>query len=238
MTRARAGHSVVYIAAKAPRAGLSKTRLGRGIGDQGAVALYRAFLRDLGATFAAAPYRVGWYVTPDDAWGDIAPLLGARGRPTGPVLIQGEGDWAARQRALFLGAPARGEDRTILVASDSPQLTVGLVARAFALLDRHDVVLGPVVDGGYYLLGVRGGHDVLDDVRMSTRTVFADIIHRARRLGLAVGTLPATFDVDVADDLVRLRDVADNRPDLPATRAALGALGRVLKDRVAAEVAS
>ena len=37
----------LYIAAKAPRAGFAKTRLGREIGHERAVAFYAAFLSDL-----------------------------------------------------------------------------------------------------------------------------------------------------------------------------------------------
>ena len=155
-------HHALYIAAKAPRPGFAKTRLGRHIGHPAAIGLYRAFLRDLSARLANVPARcgctLGWYITPPDAWGELAPLLaqGVAGQPA-RILAQGEGDWTARQDALFAGAAARGEARTILVASDSPQLTPALIAAAFRQLDRHDLVFGPVHDGGYYLIGMRAG---------------------------------------------------------------------------------
>jgi len=211
---------VLYVAAKAPRAGFAKTRLGKAIGDDAALRLYRAFISDLAARFATAPFEVGWYVTPADGWPEVAALLpvsegGAR------VLVQPVGDWAQRQAALFQGAAQRGEDRTVLVASDSPQLTVSLVQRAFALLSTCDVVLGPVHDGGYYLIGMRGSHDVLSGVAMSTATAFEQIVERSHRAGLRLGLLETTFDVDEVADLAALRRVAHERDDLPATRAAL-----------------
>lgn len=216
--------ATLYIAAKAPRPGTVKTRLGRAIGHEAAAALYRAFLRDLAARFAAAPFTVGWFVTPPGAWREIAPLVappatGAR------VLAQGAGDWTARQRTFFQGAAARGEGRVVLIASDSPQVTVRVVAAAFRQLDRHDLVLGPVYDGGYYLLGMRGWHDVLRGIPMSTRTVLGDIAGRARRAGLSVGWVAPTFDIDEVDDLRYLRAVPAARRDLAATRAAMKALG-------------
>ncbi len=215
---------LLYIAAKAPRPGLVKTRLARAVGHEAAASLYRAFLRDLGARFADAPFAVGWYVTPPDAWAEVAPLVGATGRRA-RVLIQGEGDWTERQRALFAGAAARGEGRTVLIASDSPQLAVGMVTRAFRLLDRHDLVLGSVRDGGYYLIGMRGWHDVLCGVPMSTGTVLRDIVARARGAGLSIGWVAPTFDIDEADDLRLLRPLLAGRADLAATRAALVRLG-------------
>ena len=226
--------ATLYIAAKAPRIGLAKTRLGRAIGHGPAVALYAAFLHDLAARFAAAPFALGWYVTPPDAWPEIRPYVGPAGRPA-RLLVQGPGDWTARQRALFRAAPARGEERTVLIASDSPQVTVEAVAEAFAALDRHDVVVGPVYDGGYYLIGMRGWHDVLGDIPMGTSTVLEEIVARTRRLGLSVHQVEATFDVDVAEDLRHLRPLARTRADLAATGAALAALG--LFPRVPAEAA-
>lgn len=212
---------ILYVAAKAPREGLSKTRLGREVGHGAAVGLYRAFLRDLAARFEGAPFPVGWYVTPPDAWADLAPLVDGRGEPR--VLFQGDGDWTERQRDLFRGAAGRGEERTVLVASDSPQLAVGVVQEAFRALEAHDLVFGPTHDGGYYLIGMRGWHDVLHNIPMSTNTVLDDIAARARTLSLSIGWVETTFDVDEAEDLDRLRGLVARRADLAATRAALEA---------------
>lgn len=223
------GQDALYIAARAPRPGFAKTRLGRQIGHAAATTLYRAFLRDLSAGLAGLPAScgctVGWYVTPPEAWGEIAPWLVRDARRPARVLAQGEGDWTARQHALFAGAAARGEGRTILVASDSPQITVELVVDAFRQLERHDVVLGPVHDGGYYLIGMRGWHDLLRGIPMSTGTVLREISGRARALGLAVGQVAPLFDIDEVEDLARLRALVAMRPDLVATRTALRDLG-------------
>lgn len=217
------GDRALYIAAKAPRAGVAKTRLGRAIGDEAAVRLYQAFVSDLGARFATAPFQVGWYITPADAWRDLAPLLGPAVADR-RVLVQGPGDWTERQSELFRGAAERGEERVVLVASDSPQLTVDIVLEAFRALDWHQLVLGPVWDGGYYLIGMHGWHDVLDGVPMSTATVLNDIRARACAAGLSVGQVEATFDVDEAADLAFLQPLALARGDLSTTRAVLEAL--------------
>ncbi len=222
--------SMLYIAAKAPRIGFAKTRLGRAIGDEPAIALYKAFLRDLAARFADAPsahapFKRGWYVTPPDAWAEMAPLVATRAEER--VLFQGTGDWTERQRELFRGAEERGEGRVVLIASDSPQVTVEAVARAFDDLDRHDLVFGPTYDGGYYLIGMRGQRpcEVLRGVSMSTGTVLEDLLARAARAGLSAARVEATFDVDEAGDLEPLRQTAFGRRDLAATRAVLERLG-------------
>jgi hypothetical protein len=42
-----------------------------------------------------------------------------------------------------------------VIGTDIPSLDAKHVDRAVTLLDTHDAVFGPAVDGGYYLLGVR-----------------------------------------------------------------------------------
>jgi rSAM/selenodomain-associated transferase 1 len=214
----------LYIAAKAPRVGLAKTRLGRSIGHEPAIALYKAFLRDLAARFADAPFECGWYLTPPDAWDDVSPLVGW-GEQDVRVLFQKEGDWTERQRAFFREAAARNEERVVLIGSDSPHLTVEVIARAFRELDRHDLVFGPTYDGGYYLVGMRGFNDVFHGVSMSTGTELEGIIARAGSAGLSVGWVEATFDIDEVEDLEHLQQLVERRTDLAATRAALETLG-------------
>jgi rSAM/selenodomain-associated transferase 1 len=213
----------LYIAARAPRPGQVKTRLARTIGDAAAARLYTAFLRDLGARFGAASFPLGWYVTPDDAWGEIAALL--EPRPGTMVRVQPAGDWAERQRHLLRQAAAQGERPVVLIASDSPQLAEDMIAGAFELLRDQDLVLGPTHDGGYSLIGMRGWHDVLQGVVMSRSDVVPQICRRARALGLRTAMLEPTFDVDEASDLHLLEQALSHRSDLGATRAALYQLG-------------
>ena len=224
---------VVYIAAKAPRPGFVKTRLARTIGEQWAVALYRAFLSDLSARFERQdlPFEVGWYVTPPGAWAEVAQQLGTRARDA-LVLEQEEGlDWTERQSALFRGAQERGEDKTMLLASDSPHLSVDTVRSAFDELDRHDLVLGPTFDGGYYLIGTCARdwrEEVLEGIRMSESSVLEEIVERAHGLRLSVRALEATFDVDELEDLHKLLhlQVQPCSVDLRATIAVMDELER------------
>lgn len=209
-----------FIAAKAPRPGLAKTRLAAAIGQARALELYRAFLHDLADRFSAAPFALGWYVTPPDAWSDLAPLV-RRAGSTPRIVAQPAGDWGERQAALFRTAPLRDEARTVLIASDSPQVTPAVVEEAFAALDHADLVLGPTLDGGYYLIGMRGRHDLLAGVPMSTGDVLGRILSRAAARGCTAAVLETTFDVDEAADLVPLAALAASRDDMPATRRAL-----------------
>lgn len=237
---------LLMIAAREPCPGFTKTRLGRAIGMAAAAALYRAFLTDLIDRFTpaavAGAFDLAWAFTPAecDFPGVIrelspgsADLVDARGAVR---FVAQEGDgWDVRQRNLLQWGHSHGYDRVILTASDSPQMTVATVHAAFDALASADVALGRVHDGGYYLIGLRGFHDVLTGVPMSTVSA-ADALHaRADALNLRVAELPPTFDIDEAVDLDLLRAALAADPALaPATAAALAELARAVPAGAAA----
>eukprot|EP00798_Chlamydomonas_sp_ICE-L_P012744 gene12744-15993_t len=68
------------------------------------------------------------------------------------------------------------------------------------------VVIGPAVDGGYYLLGCREQvhAQLFEDIEWSTPNVLAATLSRAAAIGLSVApldTLPRLQDIDTAEDL-------------------------------------
>lgn len=225
--------NLLLIGARAPVPGTCKTRLGASIGMAVAAALYRAFLVDLAARFTGDPgweirnYDVAWAYTPEV---DFAAVLRDCGcceprSPVGFVLQAGEG-WGVRQANLLRWGDAHGYARTVLVASDAPQLSQEVVAHAFAMLETRDVVLARSLDGGYSLIGMQGYHDVLSGVPMSTSSAGDAVVARARSLGLRIGETDAIFDVDEAADLdLLISTLAPNGAAAPATWAALRSLG-------------
>jgi len=83
-------------------------------------------------------------------------------------------------------------------------LTPSLVHCAMRLLRRADVILGPVEDGGYDLLAVRGHADGLfRDIAWGTSLVLDDTIKRASELGLSYRCMSMGFDVDIPEDFAR-----------------------------------
>jgi glycosyltransferase A (GT-A) superfamily protein (DUF2064 family) len=105
-------------------------------------------------------------------------------------------------------------------------MPVFVVLEAFKKLEDHDIVLGRVTDGGYYLIGVRGPHAVLSGVPMSTADAADGVLQRAEQLGLSAAEVEPTFDIDVVDDLDQLRALCRRDPSLaPETARALETLG-------------
>ncbi len=214
--------SLLMIAARKPVAGQTKTRLGKEIGMERAALLYLAFLEDLSDRFslqAGRTYQLAWAYTPESSpFESVVP---------GDLYVCQQGEsWAERQTNLLRWGADEGFDRVVLTGSDSPYMNKSAIEDAFDALEQADVVIGRVHDGGYYLIGTRGFHDVLTGVPMSTPSAADALIARVDELGLRMAEVESTFDVDVAADLRLLFDHIERRPDeAPATVRAFAALG-------------
>ena len=190
-------HLVIF--ARAPQAGRVKRRLAREIGALAASRFVNATLARQLRRFARQPHWTLWlYVTPDGATAHPA-WRGLR-----RVRGQGTGDLGRRMARPFKELPA---GPIVLVGSDIPAMDRRHIARAFALLGRHDLVFGPARDGGYWLIGAKRlrplPQGLFRDVRWSTEHALADT--RANVPGTLTVALADTLDdVDTAADLARL----------------------------------
>jgi uncharacterized protein len=198
----------VLIVAKAPIPGRAKTRLVPPLTAEQAAALQEALLRDtLEACRAEVPDTALLHADPSEA-----PALAQLAGPDVPLVLQegrGLGD------ALRLGmARALAVGPTALVSSDIPGLPPGSLSRAFALLEGScDVVLGPALDGGYWLIAMREPSDVpFDAIPWSTPAACAVTVQRCEEAGLEVATIDHWRDIDTPVDLAFvLRDVDELR---------------------------
>ena len=180
--------------AKKPESGKVKTRLESELGPEAAARLYRAFLLDCATELAAsqAAIKVIAYA-PAKAVGVMRDLLAEVGEFA--YVAQPETDLGGRMEALMQWGFATGNDRVVLLGSDSPSLPTEYIDLAFELLCEREVVLGPSTDGGYYLVGQRAGaSQIFSDVAWSTGAVLAQTLERLK--GQSLGLLPPWYDVD------------------------------------------
>lgn len=114
-----------------------------------------------------------------------------------------------------------GYRRLLIVGTDLPSLPLSIYRDALAQLDRHPVVIGPALDGGYYLLGLtRAVPEMFDQIPWSTGEVLTATIARADAAGLSVGQLQPWRDVDTIEDLRSIIQEAkqDERQPKPQRR--------------------
>lgn len=228
--------AALAIFARLPVPGKVKTRLAASVGGDAAASFYeRMAERAFGALGRAEEVssRTLFFSEASEAEG-IHGWLESSGNVSMRAVAQCEsrdlGDRMrdALDRALASGGADGGSVRkAIVVGTDIPDLDETHVDAAARLLDHHDVVFGPAMDGGYYLLGVRrrdapaeacdrretrvasearGAHPALfRGVPWSTPTVLRDSIAAARAAGLSVAprdALPALRDIDTIEDVL------------------------------------
>ena len=118
------------------------------------------------------------------------------------LLDQVGADLGQRMHHTFASLFAKGYERVLLVGTDVPTLPLSVYQDALTLLGKSDVVLGPALDGGYYLIGLtKPAEQLFTQVPWSTDQVLAVTQQNAKTLGLSVSLTTAWRDVDTIADL-------------------------------------
>ena len=189
---------------KNPEKGKVKTRLASVIGDEMAVRLYRRFLFEMLSTLNRGTFLFYLCFYPGDSLNDLKDWLGdhylyapQRGENLGERMKNG-----------FTEAFSMNFKRVVLIGSDIPDLPLEFIEEAFTALRNHDTVIGPAVDGGYYLIGFRCdafSPKVFEGIPWSTKTVFENTMKVLEKERLTVHTLQLLRDIDTIEDL-RIRE--------------------------------
>jgi uncharacterized protein len=116
--------------------------------------------------------------------------------------VQPEGDLGDRMASVFKSVLSKGYRAAVIVGTDCPDLNTTLLAQSFSALAQNDLVLGPAIDGGYYLIGLpREAPELFAEIAWSTGEVLEQTLAIAQRLNLTPFLLPCLTDIDVPQDL-------------------------------------
>lgn len=213
MSRTRAGLAIFV---KTPGYSPLKTRLAAGIGRQAAESFHLLAARAVAEVARAAEASLpglacAWAVAEraaldDGMWSEL------------PRVAQGAGDLGTRMRYVAEQL-CREHGGAVLIGADAPQLCAADLTAAVRALDDHDCVIGPSVDGGFWLFGMR--QPIPAQAWTATPWSQADT---AQRFAAALGT-PRVARARL------LRD-ADTAADLPPLLSALDALLKPLPAQV------
>jgi len=192
----------IAVLAKAPVAGFAKTRLIPVLGAEGAAQLQQKLIaRAITTACAAAVGPVTLWATPDERHPAFQAFAA---RSDVALASQCAGDLGARMLAAIVAAAGA----VLVIGTDCPALTAWhLRSAADILRQRTDTVVLPAEDGGYVLIGMRVPQGALfTDMPWSTPEVMSETRRRMRQLGLTSQEPLTLWDVDLPDDLERLRD--------------------------------
>ena len=179
-----------------PEKGKVKTRLARDLGDDQALEIYlRLMAHSRQCALGVEADRFLFYSDFVDRDDDFS-------NENFRKYVQCAGDLGARMDYAFsLPFKIGGYRKVVIIGSDCPGLSPELINQAFDALDEHDVVLGPSLDGGYYLLGMkRWQRNLFEGKAWSTDSVLSDTRKQIEQSGGRLALLPELRDVDTAAD--------------------------------------
>lgn len=184
-----------------PEEGLTKTRLIPTLGAKGAATLHRQMteytlskVRELqnNHQLSIAVCFTGGNLSLMQHW-------------LGPDIIyqaQGEGDLGYRMARSLSVAFQDGIERVVIIGTDCPGLNAQLLEKAFYQLYSHNLVLGPAIDGGYYLIGLPYLiPELFTSINWGTEEVLQKTVDIANKLDLSIAYLPQLADIDRPEDL-------------------------------------
>ncbi len=186
---------------RSPDKGRVKTRLTSVLDEDTVVEIYRRFVLDLLGTLSHRCFGLRICFYPAEAGRKLADWLGEE-----YVYIAQQGEsLGERMENAFLATFAEGFKRVIVVGSDSPDLPAEIFEEAIDALASKNAVIGPAIDGGYYLVGFNSDRfltEVFKGIDWGMPTVFQQTMGILRRHGYAVHVLPQWRDIDTYEDLI------------------------------------
>ncbi|MGZ3597990.1 MAG: TIGR04282 family arsenosugar biosynthesis glycosyltransferase [Syntrophales bacterium] len=186
-----------------PGQGQVKSRLAKDIGEEQATNLYRCFVEDLLERFSKEPYRLCLAFHPREMEHEMKEMLG---HDFSYIPQTGE-DLGERMKLAFLRCFSEGARSVVLIGSDIPDLPARIVDEAFRALDKYGTVIGPSLDGGYYLLGFRQetfNEGIFARLPWGAETVFQQTMNILHMAGALVHVLPVWWDIDKHEDIAVL----------------------------------
>ena len=188
-----------------PEQGKVKTRLAKDLGDQKALQIYEQLLdhtRRIARSVPAKRYLFySNFIDRKDPWPESD--FEKHRQPPGDL-----GDRMLRAFDLALAQVSKA----VIIGSDCPGLSTEILQTAFEKLDTHDFVIGPALDGGYYLLGMKQlAPRLFLEMTWSTDQVFRETTRRMERSAAGYYCLPKLPDIDYAEDWERYRHLLEEK---------------------------
>ncbi len=196
---------------KYPERGHVKKRLASHFGEDLVTELYKNFVLDSLITLGGCDAHLKLCFYPPEKEQQFAKWIGN----SYTYWPQRGHDLGERMKNSFFDAWHEGYLYAVITGSDIPDLPHSFVDDAFLKLQKNDVVIGPALDGGYYLIGFRRNTffpGVFDGMSWGTETVCEKTLNKLESEGLLVATLPRWFDIDTPEDLRCLCERNLNKP--------------------------
>lgn len=200
---------------KDPAPGRAKTRLSPPLSEDEAAGLYVCFITDLfnrlkglHAVDLFAAIAADGEDGHEKGRSTAREMIEKTGARAGFIAQEGEG-LGERMRNAFKSVFSRGYNKVTMIGSDSPDMPLEFIEKAFDLLGVNSsaLILGPATDGGYYLIALNALYEELfEGIPWSTASVLDETVKKARASGVGLSLLDEWHDIDTPEDLSYLKD--------------------------------
>jgi len=122
--------------------------------------------------------------------------------------VQNGIDLGSRMKNAFKDVFNESYEKAVIIGTDCPEITASIIYEAFEKLVLTDVVFGPAVDGGYYLLGKKEiESNLFDNMTWSHQHVLSDSIKRLNLKQQTFTLLEMLSDIDNEADWERYKNL-------------------------------
>lgn len=199
----------VALFTRVPVPGRTKTRLSPPLSGEECAEFHRACLADVSEAVRASGLPAYLFQTGGDPEEELEHIWGRLGLTAADRAHfrqrSQEGEGLGERMLRATEAVLVEWQGCLLVGADVPEVGAETLREAARKLETADVVLGPALDGGYYLLGLKRAEPALfAGLPWGTGRVLAGTVAAAEAAGLAVAYVEERADIDAWADLVAL----------------------------------
>jgi uncharacterized protein len=189
--------SGLIIFVKSPIAGEVKTRLASDIGVEKALKIYWQLLEI--TKKIASQFKGSKMIWSNKNWTDHSDYWPIE---SFQFHLQKGANLGEKMASAFDFHFKEGFNKLLLIGSDCPEINISVLNEAEQALDHHDVIIGPAVDGGYYLIAMKKVHyELFEDMQWSHAQVLENTIQKAKIHFLSTYLLKTLSDIDDLADL-------------------------------------
>lgn len=200
MPRKQTNKNLLLIFTRNPELGKVKTRLAKTVGDETALEIYKFLLqktRDVSLKVTsdkAVYYSVK--IRTNDIWDNE---IYQKHQQNGE-------DLGIRMKNAFKDGFNSGYKKVMIIGSDLYNLSSENIENAFKNLNDNDFVIGPALDGGYYLLGMNSlQENIFENKDWGTETVRKDTLEDLK--DKKVKLLELKNDIDIYEDILDIPEI-------------------------------
>lgn len=197
----------------------TKTRLLDIFTGEECVKIHKCFLKDIYKVCEHIKKQVDVYLTytPDDEYKVIEKEV-----PSYIKTFPQQGEDLGERMENAIGKLLNiGYEKVILIGSDIPEIQVEYILNAIKVLQGADVVIGPTLDGGYYLVGMKKLYKQIfkSKIKWGEKSVLDGTFSIMKEEQLIMGFASVCRDIDTKEDIKafvkKYRNKAINETNLP-----------------------